>query len=176
MSKMTAKEILSRLGELETEGKLSVELYATYEDYNYDTDEDFTEHIDAAEGVDAEYERLKQESKAAEDALKLHAGYNNSNLRDDVYYLLLDKYHITRYPNKAKAYINCLGLGRVDEVKQKGGTDQGSEWYTIKYFVDHDVYIKTEGYYSSYEGTEFNDGFGYEVKPVQVMKTIYNKV
>ena len=61
-----------------------------------------------------------------------------------------------------------LGLGEVKVVEKYGGEDQGSTWFRIQHFVDHDVYIKTDGHYSSYGGTEFYDGHGYEVLPTEV--------
>lgn len=66
------------------------------------------------------------------------------------------------------------GLGEVEEVVQKGGEGEGSEWYSVKYFKDHDVYIKVEGYYSSYNGTDF-DGWEdcSEVKPQEKTITVY---
>jgi hypothetical protein len=35
------------------------------------------------------------------------------------------------------------------------------------------VYIKTDGFYSSYNGTDFDYGFGSEVKPVQKTVTVF---
>lgn len=69
------------------------------------------------------------------------------------------------------AYMDCdyeeLGLGEVEEVEQVGGEDQGSTWYSVQHFTDHDVYIKIDGYYQSYAGTEFED-IPYEVVPTEV--------
>lgn len=70
--------------------------------------------------------------------------------------------------------LNRLGLGKVVEVKQKGGEGEGDEWYSVKHFVDHDVYIRTDGFYTSYEGTSFEDGYGREVFPHQKTITVYN--
>lgn len=68
-----------------------------------------------------------------------------------------------------------LGLGEIKEVDQYGGEDKGSTWYSVKCFVDHDVYIRVDGYYSSYDGTEFYDGWGEckEVHPMQKTITVY---
>ncbi len=65
------------------------------------------------------------------------------------------------------------GVGEWTEVSQKGGEGQGEEWYSVKYFKDHDVYIRTDGFYSSYDGTYFDDGYGKEVKPTQRVVTFY---
>lgn len=66
-----------------------------------------------------------------------------------------------------------LGLGEIEEVDNYGGEGQGDTWYTVRYFKDHDVYIKTNGFYSSYNGTDFDYGFGEEVKPVEKTITVY---
>lgn len=66
-----------------------------------------------------------------------------------------------------------LGLGEFKEVEQKGGEDEGSEWYSIKYFKDHDVYIMTQGYYQSHYGTDFDYGYGEEVKPKEKIVIVY---
>ena len=69
--------------------------------------------------------------------------------------------------------LKNLGLGEVDEVVQYGGQNQGSTWYSVKYFKDHDVYIRTDGYYQSYHGTEFYDGHGRVVIPQERKITVY---
>jgi len=63
-------------------------------------------------------------------------------------------------------------LGDWKVVAQKGGENQGSEWYSVKYFEDHDVYIKIDGWYSSYVDTEF-ENYGVEVKPQEKTITVY---
>lgn len=66
-------------------------------------------------------------------------------------------------------------LGEMVEIEQVGGEGQGSYWYSVKHFVAHDVYMKVTGYYSSYNGTDFDDEWGCceEVKPVSKMVTFY---
>lgn len=68
-----------------------------------------------------------------------------------------------------------LNLGHIELVDEYGGEDQGSTWYVVYHFVDHDVYIKVDGYYSSYEGTDFYNGWGCcsEVKPKEKTITVY---
>ena len=81
--------------------------------------------------------------------------------KEDFEYLQLDK------------YLNILNLGKIECVSSYGGEDKGSEFYNVQYFVDHDVYIKLEGYYSSYEGVDYG-GFDYEeVRPIQKTITVY---
>ena len=71
-----------------------------------------------------------------------------------------------------------LGLGEIKEVNQTGGEDEGSHWESVKYFVDHDIYISVVGCYSSYNGTDFYDGWDScsEVRPFEIIKTIYKKI
>lgn len=69
--------------------------------------------------------------------------------------------------------VDELGLGGITEVEQKGGEDEGTEWYSVKYFEEHGVYIRTDGYYTSYNGTDFEDGMGYEVTPQERTITVY---
>jgi hypothetical protein len=66
-----------------------------------------------------------------------------------------------------------LELGEVKVVDSYGGPDKGSTWYKVQYFVEHDVYIRTDGWYSSYDGTYFDEGYGSVVKPVEKMVTFY---
>ena len=65
------------------------------------------------------------------------------------------------------------GIGRWNEVEQYGGQNCGSNWYSIKHFYDHDVFIKTTGYYQSDHGTDFHEGYGHEVKLVKKTVKVY---
>lgn len=75
----------------------------------------------------------------------------------------------SKMPNKwvvQRLYIlNKLGLGEIKEIHSTGGEDEGSDWSSVKYFKEHDVYIKTDGYYQSFHGTDFNHGYGKQVFP-----------
>lgn len=69
-----------------------------------------------------------------------------------------------------------LGLGEIEEVHQEGGEGEGDHWESVKYFKDHDVYIKATGHYQSHNGTDF---YGWEstlseVRPVIKTITVYN--
>jgi hypothetical protein len=65
------------------------------------------------------------------------------------------------------------GLGEVKEVDSYGGEDKGSDWYTVKHFIDHDVYIRIDAYYSSYDGTDFDNSEYEEVFPTEVKRIEY---
>jgi hypothetical protein len=69
-------------------------------------------------------------------------------------------------------------LGEWTEIHVSGGCDKGSDWVSVYYFQDHDIYLRVNGYYSSYEGVEFNDTSWdtkeiKEVRPKEVIKVIY---
>jgi hypothetical protein len=70
-------------------------------------------------------------------------------------------------------YRDELDLGLIEDVDSYGGKGQGERWWVIRHFVDHDVYIKTRGFYSSYNGIDFDYGIGEVVKPVQKTITIF---
>ena len=69
--------------------------------------------------------------------------------------------------------VEELGLGEIEEVYQHGGEGEGDHWESVKHFKDHGIYIQTVGRYSSYYGTDFDDGYGEEVKPKEKTITIY---
>ena len=73
-----------------------------------------------------------------------------------------------------KRYLESINL-YFEEVDSYGGEGQGDTWYVVYHFPNHDVYIRVDGYYQSYDGTEFYDGWGCckEVKPVQKTITVY---
>ena len=69
-------------------------------------------------------------------------------------------------------------VGKWQEIWVSGGCDKGSDWVTVYYFKDHDVYIQVSGYYTSYNGVEFNRNTFTgddvkEVRPKEVIKVIY---
>jgi len=66
-------------------------------------------------------------------------------------------------------------LGEINEVDSYGGEGQGETWYSIKYFPKLDLYVKVNGYYQSYNGTDFNDWEDAVniVKPQQKTITVY---
>ena len=154
MEKKTAQEILEII-----ESVVSVENFA-FNDFSAPKDFVGSE----------ETERIRKEYDEAYNRMIEHPANNKSwqERKDDVdYQRVSDEWSALPRPQKllSDEWLISLGLGEVVEVEQKGGEDQGSEWYSVKHFVDHDVYIKTEGYYSSYNGTDFHDGYGFEVRP-----------
>jgi hypothetical protein len=113
-----------------------------------------------------------------EGRLKSHPGYGDRNLRDDEWQRLYNESNNTPslHQVRTQEWLKSLGLGEIEEVEQHGGEGEGSNWYSVKYFKDHNVYIKTTGCYSSYEGIEFYDGYGEEVKPVERTITVFESL
>lgn len=66
-------------------------------------------------------------------------------------------------------------LGTVVEVDEYGGEGQGEQWYTVLHFVDQDVYIRVDGFYTSFNGTDFYDGWNCcsNVQPITKTITVY---
>jgi hypothetical protein len=67
------------------------------------------------------------------------------------------------------------GIGEVQEIHQQGGEGEGDHWESVKYFPEHNVYMKVVGRYSSYYGTDFDSDWSevYEVKPKEKVITVY---
>ena len=70
---------------------------------------------------------------------------------------------------------NMFNLGEMKEVSQYGGSGKGENWYAVKYFKDHDIYIRVNGFYSSYLGVSFDswDECVFEVRPENKTITVY---
>jgi hypothetical protein len=66
-------------------------------------------------------------------------------------------------------------LGDVSVIEHYGGEGKGDTYYTIWYFKDHDVYLRIDGFYSSYNGVDWIQGWdgASEVKPKQKTITVY---
>jgi len=68
-------------------------------------------------------------------------------------------------------------FGEVEIVEEIGDTEGGGEKSVkVLHFKDHDVYVKFSGYYTSYDGTTWNDEFKQvyprKVEVVQYFDTI----
>ncbi len=68
---------------------------------------------------------------------------------------------------------NESDFGKVNVVASYGGEGQGDIYYVVYHFVDHDKYIKIDGFFSYNNGVEFNNA-PYEVTPQQKIITVYN--
>ena len=65
-----------------------------------------------------------------------------------------------------------LQLGEVKTVENYGGEGMGEKYYKVYHFIKHDVYIRIDGYYQSYNGAEFENP-PYEVKPIEKTVIFY---
>lgn len=87
--------------------------------------------------------------------------------------ITLDEIKDLKWEDKDSYVLKKLGLGKVELEAKKGGEDQGSVWYRVWNFVDHEVLIRIDGHYQSYHGVEFYKGYGKEVKPVTKSVVFY---
>lgn len=68
------------------------------------------------------------------------------------------------------------GLGVIKIVEENGGYEGGGDDATrVFHFVDHEVFLRINGSYSSYEGTEWDDNFEI-VEPKEVLVTQYHTI
>jgi GTP cyclohydrolase III len=69
-------------------------------------------------------------------------------------------------------------IGNVDVIDSYGGEGQGENWYKVYFFKDHNVYAKLEGYYTSYDGVSFYNGWDclFEVMPSEKTIVVYDTV
>ncbi|MCB1712254.1 MAG: hypothetical protein KDH96_07200 [Candidatus Riesia sp.] len=168
MKKLSGEEVLSIVEQ--TFGN-DVSAFA-YGDYTEAMPEDFE--------FSEEVEKVKERYENAYKAYQNHEAYNvkSSERTPEQETELNALYEAWRalpsdYEAQKQEFLNSLGLGEVVEVDQYGGEGQGDTWYSIKHFVDHDVYIRTDGFYASYSGTDFYDGVGKIVTPKEKTVTVY---
>jgi len=121
-------------------------------------------------------------SEAALEAQKLRDGWVELNPNTEKYnspewkeYQLKLSLFPSKYDLAKKEWLDVNNLPEWEEIHQEGGEGEGDHWESVKYFKDHDVYIKVIGYYQSHHGTEFYDGWGccHNVKPQERVITVY---
>lgn len=97
---------------------------------------------------------------------------------EEILAILKDKIDLVDDFAYGEFYPEELGLGTIEEVHQQGGEGEGDYWCSVKYFKDHDIYIKVYGYYSSYHGTDFEpwDGSCSKVEPKEKTITVYESI
>lgn len=150
---MDYKEIVEKLKEI----------YPVVRDFAYEEQPyDFENYPEALEA-----QRVRKEFRT----LHILKGNWDSKESLEIYSKLPDEYEIIRRLSRQKNNLNWV------EVDQYGGEGQGDSWWSVKYFPEHNVYIKVDGWYQSYNGTEFCDGWDCcsEVFPVEKTITVYEK-
>jgi hypothetical protein len=58
------------------------------------------------------------------------------------------------------------------KVVGRGG-GEGEEYWVVRHFSEHDVYVRLPGYYSSYDGIDYEEFE--QVYPHQVTMTVFSK-
>lgn len=78
------------------------------------------------------------------------------------------------YHDPKKPELLTEEIGEMVEVDQHGGEGEGEDWWSVKHFPKHNIYVKVSGFYQSYNGTDF-DGWEdcKEVKPQTKTITVY---
>ena len=71
--------------------------------------------------------------------------------------------------------VEELGIGEIEEIDQQGGEGEGDHWQSVKFFKNHNIYIKVVGFYTSHEGTDFYSGWDCcsQVVPVERKVVFY---
>lgn len=68
-------------------------------------------------------------------------------------------------------------LGDFEQVEYgRGATGDHDSYDVVYHFKDHNIWLEANGYYSSWEGTDWSSAELYEVKPVQKTITVYQRV
>jgi hypothetical protein len=161
MKKLTATEILEIVKANMTESEFAYNNVNEPENFEYSK----------------EYKDLVEQHKTLQNELKAHPMYQNYREQSkDVSYIAIQE-KIRKLPSYYQLgkneILDFLGLGEMKEVSHYGGEGEGETWYSVKYFKDHDVYIRIDGYYQSYDGTTFDEGYGVEVRPKEKTITVY---
>lgn len=83
---------------------------------------------------------------------------------------------VTKYDDEdqAQAKANLVGV-QIECVDSYGGEGQGDTYYSVYSFKKdgEEVFVKFDGYYASYCGSEYTEWFF--VEPLQVTKTEYHR-
>jgi len=130
----------------------------------------------AMEDLDIDYEFSKEALEADKKKDEWLENNPNPGYGKEGYDKWLKEYksYPSKYEVKENEWKKANNIPNWKEVEQYGGESMGDTWYSVKYFPDHDVYIRVDGWYQSHNGTDFN---GWEdcsvVKPVEKTITVY---
>lgn len=178
--KLTAKEIIQILEELEENGSIEPE------DLFWDSPQE-------GEGaLNAKIDFSKSDFISKEEANVMEGMANLRDALDKKYNRLLDEAATDSKVDEARiAYLKSheicllrsrsltlqhqygLGLGRAFLVDSEGGEEGlGEHVHIVYHFPDHDVYLMREAFYFSYHGIDYWQDW-YEVTPKEVTITRY---
>ena len=93
---------------------------------------------------------------------------------------ILDDARVSHYDFADERITKWNGVGDAPVVARKGGSiedggDGSEDFFIVRHFVDHDVYIRLEGTYDNISGYDYFDEILTEVEPKQVTITVYNE-
>lgn len=64
-------------------------------------------------------------------------------------------------------------LGKIQTIQTIGGEGKGDEYSIVIYIVQFNVYLRADGYYSSYDGVDWADTEWYEVTKQEKTIIVY---
>lgn len=76
-----------------------------------------------------------------------------------------------KYTDISKQFKKKVGKFKC-VVAFGGGEGEGEKCHRVFHFVDHDVYIRYDGWYASYDGSHY-DNPPYEVRPREKTITVF---
>jgi hypothetical protein len=152
-------------------------IYESVTEFAFDNRPEIPEDFTFSEST----QKLVDEYKILKTAYYTHPEFNSyKSIKSDEFNQIQSAYW--NFDTKYKVenlmeteYLVSLGVGDWTEVDQRGGEGEGDVWYSVKYFPDLDMYIRIDGYYQSFHGTDFDDGWEScsEVKPVEKTIIVY---
>lgn len=84
---------------------------------------------------------------------------------------LKEEYDVNYFPYELEN--DTKTWGDVEEVDSQGDYEGGGDFaMKVLFFKDHNVYIRQTGFYSSYNGTDWNDDYR-EVFPKEKTITVF---
>lgn len=155
MQKLTANELISHLNKM---GLTPYEFYDSDETFCCPEEYDDFDEYEELVGLRDNYDEIATDRRIVNQSEKLQA------IKKD----------LLRLENIRDAKFNSeLKIGKWEIVDEYGGEGKGEEHYYVLYFKDHDVYLKCDGFYTSYEGADYDDSEWQHVVPKQITQTIY---
>lgn len=99
------------------------------------------------------------------------------NLKDTIQNLLNECDDVSDFMHEENVLDDDLKLLNIEAKVEDhhGGMDEGSDYWTVWSFSDMNekVYVKFQGYYASYYGSEYEEF--YFVQPKEKVITVYEK-
>ncbi len=87
-----------------------------------------------------------------------------------------DIYKINKINENNITEEDLKDFGEVTVVDQYGGMGMGDNHYYVLYFEKFNIYLKIQGSYTSYEGSDYSYAEFFEVFPEQETITVYKSI